>query len=319
MRLDLGLRLRCACGAAVMAAALASCGPRVAQLERAPVVGIAVAPPPPKVGDPPPVAGRRLDVGSAVKLGPRLLLTAGHVIPGSHRALDRMLLFVDEASRPGESTKSSRIPMWFSVAAAGRFEAGLATPDDGQARFFTLDHEAGDWILLRPVDSSLPPPYAELDWSADPKEGDALALVTPRGRFEKDPGLAGIIAVEGEVLDVMVGDESPGPDRSPVGAKKPLPAALLALEIGRNTLQGCSGSMIARRGPTCAAADASEWPMVGMYVASSADLQFVLAGRFAPFGRRVQFALRLTAELRDAIERELACDRPQGSPSTTAR
>lgn len=282
---------------------LAACGPRVVPLGRSPAVGIVLAPlASERANAVDGVAKVELDAGSAVRLGPRLLLTAGHVVSAEQRAATEKELFLDEEPPPGDPRPIIRRRTRFEVVASGTV---APSPRDAQRiDLGDLDRARGDWILLRLLDATMPPPYAVIDWDAAPKEGERLFLVTPRGRYEKRSEVAGTVAVEARVLDILVLGAATGPRG--VREPTPLPDGMFGLEIGDDMLQGCSGSMVARRGRGQPEADASAWPLVGIYFASSSERGRVWFGPLALRGPRVQIALRPPQELREAVERELA-------------
>jgi len=298
---------RMAAALAAVALFAAGCAPRQIELERAPVVSFRVKleeRQPHTAGGPGLVAYGN---GSAVKLGPTALLTAGHCLPGAvrRRAGAELEINLELAATKG-GWQRHRLPLRFEVAAAGGYDADNIRSNENDDVLVDIATEREDWVLLRLIGGSLPPPYAVLEWDHQAAAGERVLLVTPNSSYTGDARALGVLAVEGETIDaiyVQSGAGASGNDADPVHL---FSHGLIGFQLGERSLGGCSGSMLAVRREGQSQSDASAWPMVGLFVASSGDETTRDLGPFRLPIKPLRVAIQMTDELRRAIERELA-------------
>lgn len=303
---------RMAAALAAVALSAAGCAPRQIELERAPVVSFRVKleeRQPHTPGGPGLVA---YGSGSAVKLGPTALLTAGHCLPGAVRRRVGAELEINLELAAEGGRQRHRLPLRFEVVAAGGYDADNIRSNENDDVLVDIATEREDWVLLRLIGGSLPPPYAVLERAYRPASGDRVLLVAPNSSYTGDARALGVLAVEGETIDaiyVQSGGGASGNDAEPVHL---FSHGLIGFQLGERPLGGCSGSMLAVRREGQSQSDASAWPMVGLFVASSGDETTRDLGLFRLPIKPLRVAIQLTDELRGAIERELA--REGGEP-----
>ena len=263
------------------------CAPKVEPIYGAPVVAIAIP------REPMPVSGggRRTGAGAtAVKVGPGLLLTAGHAVsPAMREAAEKVMLV--EGS-----------PTTFEIVASGAYDVEAERRADPDGRFRLYDgRRCEDWVLLRVDRPSLAmAPYAEIVWEAEPRPGAIVHLVAPSERHKGGMDEVEWVAVRGEVMEVLL------EDRRRIGGV----IGFTTEDRRRDFYRGCSGGMLAQRAPGDSRTHASKWRMVGLFVAGAYESS---RSKDPPPGARrvLHLAIPLPKELRAAIERE--SDRAAGS------
>jgi hypothetical protein len=260
------------------------CAAKIEPIYGAPVVAIAI----PNEPIPASGGGPRTGAGAtAVKVGPGLLLTAGHAVSPAMREAPEKVMLVE-----GQPTR-------FEIVASGAYDLEAERRADQKGGFRLFDGKRGeDWVLLRVDRPSLAmAPYAEIVWEAEPRPGEIVHLVAPSERHKGGVDEVEWVAVRGEVMEVVL------EDRRRIGGV----IGFTTEDRRRDFYRGCSGGMLARRAPSDSRTHSSKWRMVGLFVAGAYESR--RSGdptKNPPPGTRevLHLAIPLPKELRAVLGRE---------------